>query len=136
MVGVAQKKPKIVNQNYNFNDIMNPFPYLMTDSNEFLINYLDKRDIYGSISNLGWYIRCSNLKLYSDSPQDYRDKKTKIKQIKDEIKIIMNIEKGTLKFIVDNEDKGEQYENIPTNEPLVPAVLLYDSNDKVKIVPC
>ena len=48
----------------------------------------------------------------------------------------MNIEKGTLKFIVDNEDKGEQYENIPTNEPLVPAVLLYDSNDKVKIVPC
>ena len=46
----------------------------------------------------------------------------------------MNTEKGTLKFI-DNEDKVELYENIPLNEPLVPAVLLYDNNDSVKIIP-
>jgi hypothetical protein len=74
--------------------------------------------------------------LYSDAPQNFRDKKTKLNKIIDEIKIIMNMEKGILKFIVGNEDKGEIYENIPINEPIVPAVLLYDNNDSVQIIPC
>ena len=48
----------------------------------------------------------------------------------------MNMEKGILKFIIGNEDKCEIYENIPINEPIVPAVLLYDNNDSVQIIPC
>jgi len=135
MVGVAQKETIIEYQNYNYNNIA-VFPYLMPDSREFLIDFLNKANNNGSISNLGWYFRCSNSKLYSDSPQDFRDKKTKLNKVINEIKIIMNMEKGTLKFIVDNEDKGEIYENIPINEPLVPAVLLYDNNDSVQIIPC
>ena len=110
------------------------FPYLMMDSPEFLVDFLNMKINFGRINNLGWYFRCSNSKLYSDSPQNFRDKKTKLNQITNEIKIIMNTEKGTLKFI-DNEDKVELYENIPLNEPLVPAVLLYDNNDSVKIIP-
>ena len=140
MVGVAQKDPKIIFQKKKINNMMDMMvlPYMMIDdSPEFLIDFLNKGTLpFGSISNLGWYIRCSNSKLYSDSPQNFRDKKTKIKQIKDEIQIIMNMEKGILKFIVDNEDKCELYENIPLNEPLVPAVLLYDKDDSVKIIPC
>ena len=134
MVGVAQKETKMVYENYNYN--MYAFPSLVIDSSEYLIDFLNKENKNGRISNLGWYFRCSNSKLYSDSPQDFRDKKTKLNKIIDEIKIIMNMEKGTLKFIVGNEDKGEIYENIPINEPIVPAVLLYDNNDSVQIIPC
>ena len=135
MVGVAQVEPKIVFESYKYDNVM-AFPYLMIDSSEFLVNFLDIENSYKNISNLGWYFRCSNSKLYSDYPQNFRDKKTKYKQIKDEIKIIMNMEKGSLKFIVDGEDKGDLYENIPINEPIVPAILLYDKNDSVEIIPC
>ena len=43
---------------------------------------------------------------------------------------------GTLKFIIDDDDKnkGESYTNIPLDKPLIPVVILYDSNDKVKII--
>ena len=134
MVGVAQKETKMVYENYNYN--MYAFPSLVIDSSEYLIDFLNKENKNGKISNLGWYFRCSNSKLYSDAPQNFRDKKYKLIKIIDEIKIIMNMEKGTLKFIVGNEDKGEIYENIPINEPIVPAVLLYDNNDSVQIIPC
>ena len=110
------------------------FP-MMIDFTGYLLDFLNKGNPE-NISNLGWYFCCSNSKLYSDSPQCFREKKTKLKKNIDEIKIIMNMEKGTLKFIIENEDKGELYENIPINEPLVPAVLLYDINDSVKIIPC
>jgi hypothetical protein len=43
---------------------------------------------------------------------------------------------GTLKFIINNSDKGESYTNIPLDKPLVPMVILYDSNGKVKIIEC
>ena len=136
MVGVAQKGPKIIFQNSNFNNMYAFSYYMVNNTSDFLIDFLNNENNDEIIGNLGWYIRCSNSKLYSDSPQNFRDKKTKIKQIKDEIQIIMNMEKGILKLIVDNEDKGELYDNIPLNEPLVPAVLLYDNNDSVKIIPC
>ena len=43
---------------------------------------------------------------------------------------------GTLKFIVDNEDKGESYNNIPTDKPLYPAIFLYYKNDSIEIIKC
>ena len=46
----------------------------------------------------------------------------------------MNMNKRTLKFIVNNEDKGEQYKNIPIDKPLVPAICLYDKNDSLEII--
>ena len=42
--------------------------------------------------------------------------------------------KGTLKFIIDNQDKGNSYINIPINKPLFPAVFLYDKNNSVEIL--
>ena len=44
--------------------------------------------------------------------------------------------KRTLKFIIDNEDKGESYSDIPIDKPIFPAVLLYDEDDSVEIVKC
>ena len=42
----------------------------------------------------------------------------------------------TLKFIIDNEDKGPSYSNIPIDKPLFPAICLYNTNDSVEILKC
>ena len=42
----------------------------------------------------------------------------------------------SLKYIIDNEDKGESYKNIPLEKPIFLAVLLYNSNDSVQISEC
>ena len=48
----------------------------------------------------------------------------------------MNMKKRTLKFIINNEDKGDSYTDIPLDKPIVPAVLLYDKDDSVEICEC
>ena len=48
----------------------------------------------------------------------------------------MNMNKRTLKFIINNEDKGESYKDIPIDKPLVPAICLYKINDSIEIIEC
>ena len=91
-------------------------------------------DINSSIYNYGWYICCYDSSLYSGPPHNYVYKDSNLKKINDEIKIIMNTNKGTLKFIIDDEDKGESFIDIPLNKPLSPCVLLYNTNDSVEII--
>ena len=45
----------------------------------------------------------------------------------------MNIKKKTLKFIINNEDKGDSYTNIPIDKPLFPAICLYEKDDSIEI---
>ena len=42
------------------------------------------------------------------------------------------MKKRTLKFIIDNEDKGDAYTNIPLEEPIYPSVFLYYKDDSVE----
>ena len=84
----------------------------------------------------GWYFYCYNSTLYSGKPQNYNNKKTDLNKVKYQIDIVMDMNKGTLKFIVDDEDKGDSYQDIPLDKPLVPVILLYDKNDSVEIVEC
>ena len=82
----------------------------------------------------GWYFHCLNSKLWSGPPHKYSGVESNIKQMKNsEIIIVMNMKNGTLKFIVNNQDIGVQYSNIPLDKPLFPAVLLYNINDSVEI---
>ena len=90
-------------------------------------------DINKSSFNYGWYIDCSSSCLYSGEPQNYNGKMTYLNKVKDELIIIMDMEKGTLKFIIDDEDNGESYSYIPVDKPLVPAVFLYYINDSLEI---
>ena len=83
----------------------------------------------------GWYFYCYNSKLRSGPPFNY-NKETNINKIKDEIIVVMNMNKRTLKFIIDNQDKGDSYTDIPIDKPLFPAVFLYDINDSVEITEC
>ena len=46
----------------------------------------------------------------------------------------MNMNKRTLKFIIDNEDKGESYTDIPIDKPRAPVIFLFNSNDSVEII--
>ena len=48
----------------------------------------------------------------------------------------MDMNKGTLKFIIDGEDKGVSYNNIPIDKPLFPVVFLLNNNDTIEIIPC
>ena len=84
----------------------------------------------------GWYLNCYNSTLYSGPPHNYNGTKTNISKIGDEIIVVMNMKKRSIKFIVNNEDKGDQYTDIPIDKPLFPAVLLYSKNSSVEICEC
>ena len=43
------------------------------------------------------------------------------------------MKKGSLKFIMDGEDKGNSFTDIPLNKPLLPSVLLCHKDDSVEI---
>ena len=45
----------------------------------------------------------------------------------------MDMNKGTLKFIIDGEDKGDSFSNIPIDKPLFPSVLISNVGDSVEI---
>ena len=87
-------------------------------------------------NNCGWYFYCINSCLYSGPPYNYKDFKTNLSKVGDEVIIIINMNKKTLKFIINNEDKGDSYTNIPIDKPLFPAVLLQNTNDSVQIEEC
>ena len=89
-----------------------------------------------SWNTCGWYYYCYNSCLYSGPPFNYSSKQTNLSNINDEVIVVMNMKKRTLKFIINNEEKGDSYTNIPIDKSLFPAVLLHDQNDSVEISEC
>ena len=85
---------------------------------------------YGSC---GWYFYCYNSTLYSGAPFNYNNIQTNLSKVNNEIIVVMNMKKKTLKFIINNEDKGDSYTNIPINKPLFPAICLYNKDDSIEI---
>ena len=94
-------------------------------------------DIHSSDhTTCGWYFYCCIQYLYSGPPFNYSGKGTNLSRVNDEIVLVMNMKKRTLKFIINNEDKGDSYINIPIDKPIFPAILLYNQNDSIEIVEC
>ena len=92
-------------------------------------------DLYNSnYSTCGWYLYCNNSSLYSGPPHNYNDQNTNLNRVKDEIIVVMNMNKRSLKFIIGNEDKGDSYTDIPLDKPIVPAIFLYNRDDSVEII--
>ena len=80
----------------------------------------------------GWFLYCNDLTFYSGKPHDFDSKKANFKKLKDEITVIMNMNDGSLKFII-----GEEYDlitNIPLDKNLTPSVTLFNINDSVEII--
>ena len=46
----------------------------------------------------------------------------------------MNMKKRSLKFIIEGEDKGDSYIDIPLDKPIFSSVLLYNKDDSVEII--
>ena len=90
-------------------------------------------DILSDDYSCGWCFYFWNSSLYSGPPLNYSGKKSNLGKVKNEIVLVANMIKGTLKFIIDKEDKGESFTDIPLDKPLVPAIFLYDNNDSVEI---
>ena len=90
-------------------------------------------DINSSSYCCGWCFYDYNCLLYSGPPHNYSGKETNLSHIKNEIEIVVNTEKGTMKFIIDNVDKGDSYSDIPFDKPLIPVIFLYRVNDSIEI---
>ena len=81
----------------------------------------------------GWYFYYSRPSLWSGPPFNYLDKEINLSKVDKEIVIIMNMKKKSLKFIINGEDKGDSYTDIPMDKSLYPAVCLVHANDSVEI---
>ena len=114
--------------------VLNTFNYSIMigiATSDFDVN----RASYDTKNNFGWYYYCYNdNNLFSGPPHNYQGKKANLKCKKDEITIVMNMKKGSLKFIIDGEDHGDSYTNIPLDKELYPSVLLYHKEDSVEIM--
>ena len=86
-----------------------------------------------SYDTCGWYFYCCNQCLYSGPPFKYNGSGTNLAKVDNEIILVMNMKKRSLKFIINGEDKGDSYTDIPMDKSLYPAVLLDDTNDSVEI---
>ena len=86
--------------------------------------------------NCGWYLNCYNSTLYSGPPHNYNGVRTELGKVLDEIVVSMDMKTGNLKFLINNEDKGDQYINIPLDKPIYPAVLLFNKNSSIQISEC
>ena len=84
-------------------------------------------------STCGWYFYCYDSTLYSGPPFNYCSSGTNLSKVNNEVIIIMNMKKRTLKFLINDEDKGDSYTNIPIDKPIYPAVCLCNINDSVEI---
>ena len=65
---------------------------------DFDINSLDPGD------TCGWHFYCENSLLYSGPPFYYFDKESGLNNVDDEITVIMNMKKKSLKFLINDED--------------------------------
>ena len=104
----------------------------------FFIADISIEELNNNKSMVGNYLFLKNSKLFSGAPFNYKNKKTDLKIINDEIVIIMDMKEKTLKFIIDKEteinyedSKNIYYKDIQVDNPLFPTVLLYDENDSI-----
>ena len=96
-------------------------------NNEFDVNN-------SSYYNNGLFICLCCNQLYSGAPQNIKNKKINLDSLDgDEIILIMNMKKGSLKVRIDSNEE-EIYKEIPTDKPLFPAVFLKYQNDSVEIL--
>ena len=56
--------------------------------------------------NCGYYLRWDSLTLFIGPPYNYNSKETNLNKIDNEVIVVLNFKKRSLKFIINNEDKG------------------------------
>ena len=111
--------------------------FLKTKAKEIMVGVapMDFNIESSDYNTCGWYLYCrhSQPSLYSGPPFNYRCKNTDLSEVNGEIVVVMNMKKRTIKFIINNEDKGDSFTNIPIDKPISPAIILYNKDDSVEI---
>ena len=100
-------------------------------------------------TNCGWYLCCCCGLLFSGEPHNYKAEKivekiprgkriSKLNEQKNlfdfkskSITLIMDMNRGSLKYVIDSQRAIEIYTNIPTDKQLYPIVFLKYKGDKV-----
>ena len=112
---------------------------IKTSNREIMVGVapFDFNMINPDYEHLGWFLYCKNSTLCSGPPHNYFNKITNFNIPKEEITLIMNMDRKTLKFIIDDDeddDNNISYEDIPLDKPITPIVFLYNENDSVQII--
>ena len=123
----------IENEDLNFIDDENIQDMEFNEDQNLENQEINNKDVDNKYINHGWYFNCYDSTIYFDFPYEYKGKETKLKKVKDEIYIIMDMKQRNLKFKIDKDDQGEIYKDIPIDKSLVPAILLYDKDDSIEI---
>ena len=123
----------IENEDLNFIDDENIQDMEFNEDQNLENQEINNKDVDNKYINHGWYFNCYDSTIYFDFPYEYKGKETKLKKVKDEIYIIMEMKQRNLKFKIDKDDQGEIYKDIPIDKSLVPAILLYDKDDSIEI---
>ena len=76
--------------------------------------------------------KISSSEEESEESKRKENKKQEIKKVTQEITLILNFEKKSLKFLKNNEIKGE-LSDINIDKPLFPAIFLYNTDDSIEI---
>ena len=113
-----------IKKSYNFN------PMVGVSRKDFDIN----KSSIEIKENPGWFYNGYEGTLFSGPPHNYYNKYINLKKRNNEVIIIMNMKKRSLKFIIDNEDKGDAYSDIPLDKPIYPSVFLYHNEDSVEFL--
>ena len=89
-------------------------------------------------TNSGYYFYFYNSTLYSSPPYSYYGENSLLNKMDnfDEIIIIANLYRRSLKFIINGEDKGDSYKDLPDDKLLSPSIILFNQYDSVEISPC
>ena len=108
---------------------------LKSNNNDIMVGLATSDYNFHSMNHekCGWYFNIRDSKLYSGPPFNYSGLKTNLRVVKDELVVVMNMKRRTLKFIINNEDKGDSYTNIPIDKPLFPAISIAGKDNSVEI---
>ena len=89
----------------------------------------------------GWYLHCHDFTFCSGPPHNCdgkvygpRKKIGKYVRNKDTVGVVMDVMKGELSFVMNKENLGVAYDEIPTDKPLVPCAILWNPGDCVELV--
>ena len=91
-------------------------------------------NIKENYDHCGWYLYVWNQELYTSNQNNIANKNFKAEFPKNEVKIVMNMKEGTLKFIIDGKDNGIAFKDIPLDKPLYPAIYMYYENDSLQFI--
>ena len=88
----------------------------------------------------GWYFCCYDSSLYAGPPYNYgeyfgeRYASSGALGDGNEVSVYVDMSSRAISFYVNGKDFGIAYKNVPTNEPLVPVVIITYKEDTVRLI--